>query len=111
MFTELEVSDKKVNGLCVVIHARFMTNGKTCAISTKEVILCADTLQPPQILELAGIDDQNLFESHGVPFQIDNPIGSKNFEDHLMFSINFEVADGGVALEALRNRPSCRNIP
>jgi choline dehydrogenase-like flavoprotein len=81
-----------------------VADGKACVTSTKEVILFANTMQPPQILGLAGIDGQNLFESHGVPFRIDNPSGSKNFEDHLILPIDFEVDDGGVALKALRNR-------
>ncbi|KAJ6085102.1 hypothetical protein N7499_004731 [Penicillium canescens] len=60
----------------------------------KEVILAAGTTQSSQILELSGIGDETLLQSHGIPTIINNPGVGENLQDHGMISLGYEVADG-----------------
>jgi choline dehydrogenase-like flavoprotein len=60
----------------------------------KAVILAAGTTQSSQILELSGIGDETLLQSHGIPTIINNPGVGENLQDHGMISLGYEVADG-----------------
>ncbi|CAI7627960.1 unnamed protein product [Penicillium palitans] len=69
----------------------------------KEVILCAGSLNSPQLLELSGIGRADLLQAHGIPVIIDNPAVGENLQDHAITSINFEVADDQVSGDILRD--------
>ncbi|KAJ5506166.1 Glucose-methanol-choline oxidoreductase [Penicillium expansum] len=69
----------------------------------KEVILCAGSLNSPQLLELSGIGSADLLQTHGIPVIIDNPAVGENLQDHSIASINFEIADGQVSGDILRD--------
>lgn len=56
-----------------------------------EVILAASAFQSPKLLELSGIGDSSLLESHGIPVIINNPNVGENLQDHLITSISYEV--------------------
>ncbi|KAG0160326.1 hypothetical protein PDIDSM_7853 [Penicillium digitatum] len=71
--------------------------------SKKEVILCAGSLNSPQLLELSGIGSADLLQTHGIPVVIDNPAVGENLQDHSITSINLEVADGQVSVDILRD--------
>ncbi|KAJ5660037.1 CAZyme family AA3 [Penicillium longicatenatum] len=62
--------------------------------ANKEVILAAGTIQSPQILELSGIGDAKILQSHGMTTVIDNPSVGENLQDHGLVSFGYEVADG-----------------
>ncbi|CAD6590159.1 MAG: hypothetical protein ASARMPRED_004595 [Alectoria sarmentosa] len=62
--------------------------------ASKEVILAAGVFQTPKLLELSGVGDRKLLESHGIHVVIDNPNIGENLQDHLMTGISFEVMDG-----------------
>jgi choline dehydrogenase-like flavoprotein len=72
-------------------------------IAKKEVILCAGSLNSPQLLELSGIGGADLLHSHGIPVLIDNPAVGENLQDHALTTINFEVADGQISGDILRD--------
>ncbi|PYH43752.1 GMC family oxidoreductase [Aspergillus saccharolyticus JOP 1030-1] len=71
--------------------------------ATREVILCAGTLNTPQLLELSGIGQRELLEKHGIPVVLDRPGVGENLQDHCLASINFEVADGQVTGDIMRD--------
>ncbi|KAF6223696.1 hypothetical protein HO133_000539 [Letharia lupina] len=62
--------------------------------ASKEVILAAGAFQTPKLLELSGIGDRELLETHGIHVVIDNPNVGENLQDHLMTGISYEVMDG-----------------
>ncbi len=70
-------------------------NGKSHIVrANKEIILSAGSLQTPKILQLSGVGDRHLLESHGIDLVIDNEYVGKNLQDHPYASLCFEVADG-----------------
>lgn len=77
---------------------------KTAKVN-KEVILCAGAFQSPQILELSGIGDRRLLESHGIKVLIDNPNVGENLQDHPFTAISYEVKDGITTADILRQDP------
>ncbi|TFY64565.1 hypothetical protein EVJ58_g2548 [Rhodofomes roseus] len=50
----------------------------------KEVILCAGTIQSPQILELSGIGDRNILEPLNIEVQKHLPSVGRNLQDHIV---------------------------
>lgn len=60
----------------------------------KEVILAAGATQTPKILELSGIGDERILQSHGIPTIINNPSVGENMQEHGLVPFSYEVADG-----------------
>jgi choline dehydrogenase-like flavoprotein len=60
--------------------------------SSGEVILSAGTIKSPQLLELSGVGDAHLLESHGIDVLIDNPYVGENLQDHGFVPFSWEVA-------------------
>jgi choline dehydrogenase-like flavoprotein len=69
----------------------------------KEVILCAGSLNTPQVLELSGIGNAELLQKHRIPVIINNPGVGENLQDHCISSISYEIADGQVSGDILRD--------
>jgi choline dehydrogenase-like flavoprotein len=67
---------------------------KQTVTARKEVILAAGVFQTPKLLELSGIGNKYLLQSHGIDTLIDNPNVGENLQDHLMTGISFEAKDG-----------------
>lgn len=66
--------------------AEFAVDGEKYVVSaTKEIILCAGTIQTPQLLELSGIGMAQLLELHGIPCLIDLPGVGENLHVHEAF--------------------------
>ncbi|KAG9962704.1 hypothetical protein KCU61_g4301, partial [Aureobasidium melanogenum] len=57
----------------------------------KEVILADGTLQTPQLLMVSGVGPQNILTQHGIEVILDLPGVGQNMEDHLFFSMVYEV--------------------
>ena len=51
-------------------------------------------MQSPKILELSGIGNKSLLDSHRIKITIENPNVGENLQDHVISGISFEVADG-----------------
>jgi choline dehydrogenase-like flavoprotein len=68
-----------------------------------EVILAAGALQTPQILELSGIGDREILTNRGVPVIIENENVGCNLQDHPIVCESFEVADGIMSGDILRD--------
>jgi choline dehydrogenase-like flavoprotein len=71
--------------------------------ASSEVILAAGALQTPQILELSGIGDREILTKHGVPVIIENKNVGCNLQDHPIVCESFEVADGIMSGDMLRD--------
>jgi choline dehydrogenase-like flavoprotein len=68
-------TDAKASGV------EFVTGGQTFVVSARdEVLLCAGTVQSPQILELSGIGSQQVLASQGVEVIIENPNVGENLQ-------------------------------
>lgn len=59
-----------------------------------EVILCAGSIQSPQILELSGIGSREILEKYGVNFIVENLNVGENLQDHLLVPFSYEAAEG-----------------
>ncbi|GLB04654.1 hypothetical protein AtubIFM57258_010670 [Aspergillus tubingensis] len=68
-----------------------------------EVILAAGTIKTPHLLELSGIGDTKLLQKHGIDIIIDNPNVGENLQEHGLVPFTWEVADGQITGEALRD--------
>ncbi|KAJ5655985.1 Glucose-methanol-choline oxidoreductase [Penicillium longicatenatum] len=77
--------------------------GKFEVQAKKEVIVCGGSLNTPQILELSGIGNAELLRKHDIPVVIDNPAVGENLQDHGITSINFEIADGQISGDIMRD--------
>ncbi|KAA8649313.1 hypothetical protein EYZ11_007058 [Aspergillus tanneri] len=60
-------------------------------VVSREVIVCAGSIQSPQILELSGIGNCEVLSAAGIPVKIHNPNVGENLQDHLMTVSIFEV--------------------
>jgi choline dehydrogenase-like flavoprotein len=79
--------------------------------ATKEVILAAGAFNTPKLLELSGVGNSTILESHGIPVVIDNPAVGENLQDHLMTGVSFEVVDGVVTGDPLmRQEPEALQL-
>ncbi|MBK7251320.1 MAG: GMC family oxidoreductase N-terminal domain-containing protein [Gammaproteobacteria bacterium] len=57
----------------------------------REIILCAGTLESPQILQRSGIGPAPLLEELGIPIVHANSGVGGNLREHFLLGINFEV--------------------
>jgi choline dehydrogenase-like flavoprotein len=59
-----------------------------------EVLLCAGSIQSPQILELSGIGSRNVLEPLGIKVVVENQNVGENFQDHGIIPLCFQAAPG-----------------
>ena len=78
-------------------------NGTTHDIYGDTVILAAGALQSPQVLENSGIGAKAILERHGIEPVIDNPGVGENLQDHCFTTVSFEVADGQISGDVVRD--------
>ncbi|KAL9576154.1 MAG: hypothetical protein Q9212_007338 [Teloschistes hypoglaucus] len=63
---------------------RFTYHGKEYSVYAKgEIIICAGSVQSPQLLELSGIGNPEVLEAAGIEVKIDNPAVGENLQDHM----------------------------
>ena len=90
--------------LCRARGVLFTHRGATQSVTTRiDVILSAGTFQSPQLLELSGIGSAELLYSHGIEVFVDNPAVGENLQDHPMTSVSFEVKEGVMTGELMRD--------
>jgi choline dehydrogenase-like flavoprotein len=78
-------------------------DGSVAEVTADEVILAAGALQSPQILENSGIGSKEILERHGVEVVVDNPGVGENLQDHCFTTVSFEVADGQISADVVRD--------
>ena len=109
ILTEVLVSKilikKMTTGDCLATGVRITTKaGIEKSIDARlEVIIAAGTIKSPQLLELSGVGDSKLLESHGIEVLVDNPNVGENLQDHGYVPFSWEVADDQVSGDVLRD--------
>ena len=64
---------------------------KKTADVNNEIVLTAGAVQSPQILELSGIGQPQLLQSHGITVQHELPGVGENYRDHYAARMNWRV--------------------
>lgn len=91
-----EIILEEEGGQWVAKGVRFIHGGEEHVVKTEcEVILCAGSVQSPQLLELSGIGDPEVLKAAGIDVKIGNPTVGENLQDHMSMSARlFAVAFG-----------------
>lgn len=97
--------EKDASGEVVATGVWFTTNDgqRSLVKATKEVVLATGAFKTPQLLELSGIGGRSLLDSHGIDVFIDNPNVGENLQDHGLIPFGWEVADGLVSGDVIKN--------
>lgn len=86
----------------VATGIEFSHEGKRHTVNaSKEVVLSAGVIQSPQLLELSGIGDPNVLKAAGVELKVENKRVGKNFQDHVLGGMLYNLADGLTSLDSL----------
>ena len=79
-----EVVLEKDGGEWAAKGARFAHRGVEYVVRTNgEVIVCAGSVQSPQLLELSGIGNPQILKDAGIDVKVDNPAVGENLQDHM----------------------------
>jgi len=70
----------------------FRGNEPHFAEALREVIVCAGTVNSPQLLQLSGIGPGGLLREHGIETVLDNPAVGGNLQDHLAVVYSFKAS-------------------
>ncbi len=63
---------------------RFTHGGREHIVKTeREVIICAGSVQSPQLLELSGIGNPEILKAAGIELKVDNPNVGENLQEHM----------------------------
>ena len=69
---------------------RFIHAGEEYSVSTEgEVIICAGSVQSPQLLELSGIGNPEVLKAAGIDVKVDNPAVGENLQEHMSTAAPF----------------------
>ena len=78
----------------VATGVEFLQKGKLEKITARrEVLLCAGSVQSPQLLKLSGIGDARELQSHGIACEHDLPGVGENLQDHLDVVVQFHAEE------------------
>jgi choline dehydrogenase-like flavoprotein len=103
MVQRIVFSDDDSNGEKVATGVEFVVQGHQYSAPAKtEVMLCAGTIQSPQILELSGIGSRSILEKHDIKVLVDNAGVGENLQDHVMSGIAYEAVSGVPTAEDLK---------
>lgn len=76
-------------GEWVAKGVKFVHSGEEHIVRTEgEVIVCAGSVQSPQLLELSGIGNPDILKAAGVDIKVDNANVGENLQDHMSKSLN-----------------------
>lgn len=79
-----ELSIEQVSGEWIAQGARFCHSGaEHYAKATKEVIVCAGSVQSPQLLEISGIGNADILANAGIIVKFSNSNVGENLQDHM----------------------------
>ncbi len=89
-----------------VTGVRYVQNGAEHHVhADSEVMLCAGSVQSPQILQLAGIGPADLLRSQDIEVVHDAPEVGANLQDHLQLRTIVTLADGKDSLNSQVRSP------
>ena len=85
-----EVILEKEDGQWVAKGVRFIHGSEEYTVSTEgEVIVCAGSVQSPQLLELSGIGNPDILKAAGIDVKVDNPAVGENLQEHMSTAAQF----------------------
>lgn len=85
-----EVILEKEDGQWSAKGVRFIHGGEEYNIGTEgEVIICAGSVQSPQLLELSGIGNTEVLKAAGIDVKVDNPAVGENLQEHMSTAFPF----------------------
>jgi choline dehydrogenase-like flavoprotein len=88
--TVLNVLIEMVDGEWSATGVRVRHGDKEMEVkAVREVILCAGSIQSPQILELSGIGPRKVLEAAGIDVKIENSNVGENLQDHMSMAFFF----------------------
>ncbi|TFK86285.1 GMC oxidoreductase [Polyporus arcularius HHB13444] len=97
----------KSEGPLTAIGVEFSANGQLFNVfAKKEVVLAAGAVQTPQLLELSGIGNRTLLQSHGITTLVDLPGVGENLQEHLFSGVQFKLKQGIQTFDLLRSDPA-----
>lgn len=100
------ILEKEQDGDHIAQGAQYTHHGRSfTATATKEVIVCAGSVQSPQILELSGIGHPDVLAKAGVETKVPSRMVGENLQDHMMAAFIYEVDPD------LRNADDLKNDP
>jgi choline dehydrogenase len=70
----------------------FQDNERRYAAADREVIVCAGTVNSPQLLQLSGIGPGQTLRQSGIATVVDNPAVGGNLQDHLAVVYSFKAS-------------------
>lgn len=71
---------------------RFTHDSQEHVIRTQgEVVICAGSVQSPQLLELSGIGNPQVLEAAGIDVKIGNTAVGENLQDHMSTFVRLPV--------------------
>ncbi|KAG0644922.1 Citrinin synthesis mpl7 [Hyphodiscus hymeniophilus] len=73
--------------------------------ASKEVIICAGTVQSPMLLELSGIGTKSVLDSQGIETLVPNPGVGENLQDHPFTISLYEVVDTKYSTDQFSGSP------
>ena len=89
-----------------ITGVRYLQNGATHEVhADAEVILCAGSVQSPQILQLSGIGPADLLRGQGVKVVHDAPEVGQNLQDHLQLRTIVALSNPKESLNAQVRSP------
>ncbi|RFU24646.1 hypothetical protein B7463_g11689, partial [Scytalidium lignicola] len=92
------------DGKIIATGVEFTNNANTYTVHcTREVLLCAGTVQSPQLLELSGIGSRRLLEGLNIEVLADNPGVGENLQDHVLDGACFQTVEGIQTLDLFRD--------
>ncbi|NGO55601.1 GMC family oxidoreductase [Allomesorhizobium camelthorni] len=73
------------------VGVEYIRNGRTMtARAGREIVLCAGSVNTPQLLQLSGVGPADLLQSLGIPVVHDNNNVGANLQDHLGINYTFK---------------------
>ena len=108
-----EVVLEKEEQECVAKGVRFTHDGEEHIIKTEgEVIICAGSVQSPQLLELSGIGNPEVLEAAGIDVKVDNTAVGENLQDHMSKSLRLPARSSIAYVDTSNSdRHDLRNLP
>ncbi|MAH84907.1 MAG: choline dehydrogenase [Rhodospirillaceae bacterium TMED8] len=84
--THLIINNKQVDGVEFKIHDRLQR-----CYADHEVILCAGSIQSPQLLELSGVGRPEIIKAQGINVIHELPGVGENLQDHYISRLVWEI--------------------
>ena len=84
----LIIDNKRCVGITYSINGKLMK-----ALSSRETIICAGTINSPKLLELSGIGKKSILEEYGIDLVHESPGVGENLRDHYSPRLKYAITE------------------